>query len=315
MALARPVSSWFHTVVCGLAFFFCAEVAAQTTPVEVFFVYGDNRSGHDVHRSIVKEIAGTTHTAVLNTGDLVSYGWAPWQWHTFLEIIKPINDSTTEPPVYLAALGNHDVIWERLAYPRWHKSLPWLPGNGEYYSYDTRYVRFIVLDSNPRNLGTKQTNALLGWLKSNPKPWTVVIWHHPSYPFGGKEVHGESKNKWWPLLHKYGVDIVFNGHAHNYSRSYPINPIPGSPYGIRDDKDGVVQIIAGGGGARLYPTAKDENNAPYFDTLLAATVDKQHTYCRLSVTDTSLTLTAQTLDGQKVDTLELTSNKPKKIIR
>jgi len=73
----------------------------------------------------------------------------------------------------------------------------------------------------------------------------------------------ELRNIYHPLFDKYGVDLVLNGHNHNYQRTYPVtfNPSKGSEpivtnqfaTGYQGSKDGVVYAIVGTGGEGFHP--------------------------------------------------------------
>ncbi|HYK46503.1 MAG TPA: metallophosphoesterase, partial [Parafilimonas sp.] len=108
-------------------------------------------------------------------------------------------------------------------------------GKEEYYSFDYGDIHFICLDSygeenNKRFYDT--TSAQILWLKSdlaaNQRKWTIVFWHHPPYTMGSHNSDTESElvsvrmnlNR---ILERFGVDLVLNGHSHDYERSYLIN--------------------------------------------------------------------------------------------
>jgi len=62
----------------------------------------------------------------------------------------------------------------------------------------------------------------------------------------------EIRDKVVPLFDQYHVNLVLQGHNHNYQRSYPLN------YGSGDDKpkvvaSGTTYIVAGTGGESHYP--------------------------------------------------------------
>jgi acid phosphatase type 7 len=104
----------------------------------------------------------------------------------------------------------------------------------EYYSYNYGNVHFISIDS----YGTEPiTNYRVydtlsdqyAWLRqdlaTNTQAWTVIYFHHPPYTMG---THN-SDNEWElytlrqnliQLFDRFGVDLVLNGHSHNYERSY-----------------------------------------------------------------------------------------------
>jgi len=75
-----------------------------------------------------------------------------------------------------------------------------------------------------------------------------------------------------------------------------------------DSSQGIIQVISGGSGAGLYSIRKDRHNQAYFDFALAASNDKQHHYCRISVTDSTLAFDAFQLDGQVFDHFMLTKH-------
>jgi hypothetical protein len=118
-------------------------------------------------------------------------------------------------------------------------------GNG-WWSVDVGDWHVIGL--NTRSNGTSST-AQLAWLDAdlaaNTKPCTVAIFHHPLVSVG--EYTGYSGVKpIWDRLYAAKADLVIVGHDHNYQRYAPMD---GSQV-ARDD--GIVQIIAGTGGANDY---------------------------------------------------------------
>jgi acid phosphatase type 7 len=272
-----------------------------------FFVCGDTQSGHKYHREIIGQMAKEKKGCgfILNTGDLVAYGFLQWQWDTFLDIIKPVNEGNMNPPAYLAVVGNHDIMFNSNSDSKRKKNLNWLPGNGEFYKYDYRNIRLIILNSCSKETFQEQTDSLTSWLKSNHSKWIIVAWHHPAYSFSSHSGNSRILKSWWPLLYKYKVDLIFNGHAHHYARTYPIKPVSENPFGKRDNDHGVVQIINGGGGGSLIPIKKNKKNKMYFDNLLAASNDKKHHYCEVTATDSELILEAKDTKGNTFDRLVL----------
>ena len=61
--------------------------------------------------------------------------------------------------------------------------------------------------------------------------WIIVNMHNPFYasPNNVRNPTAQgTKNtgiSYHPLFDKYGVDLVLQGHVHNYQRSYPLNSI------------------------------------------------------------------------------------------
>ncbi|MCL6459366.1 MAG: metallophosphoesterase family protein [Gorillibacterium sp.] len=87
---------------------------------------------------------------------------------------------------------------------------------GTNYSFDYGTVHISVLNSES-NIDEQEM-----WLRQDlarsDKPWKLVALHRG--PYGGniyKKVQG-----WVNVFDEYGVDLVLQGHNHEYSRSYPL---------------------------------------------------------------------------------------------
>jgi hypothetical protein len=83
------------------------------------------------------------------------------------------------------------------------------------YYFDYQNVRLITLNS--YWLVPQQANWLEKVLKNNPQQWTVVLFHYPVYSATGRGTSNLLRH-WKPLLDKYGVDLVLQGHEHIYAR-------------------------------------------------------------------------------------------------
>jgi hypothetical protein len=88
------------------------------------------------------------------------------------------------------------------------------------------------------------------WLKKDldanrSKKCTIAIWHEPRFSSGW---HGAEPrmSAIWQILYDNDVDLVINGHDHNYERMAPVNPS-----GMLDSTKGIIQIVAGMGGGSL----------------------------------------------------------------
>jgi len=106
-------------------------------------------------------------------------------------------------------------------------------GTEQYYSINYGNVHVVSLDSQLSNRDDMQRAAMADWLiadlSSNRRDWTIVIFHHPPYSKGenhnsdneGAEI--DMREVFTPIFEDYGVDVVYNGHAHSYERSYYLN--------------------------------------------------------------------------------------------
>src|SRR5215212_637774 len=128
------------------------------------------------------------------------------------------------------ALGNHDYDDDKKADPtllqvqyKKHFGL-----SNTYYSFDYYNVHFIAMDSMlPYTINSPQYSFVRHDLIStsqNPDiKWIIVYFHHPMYTSASE--HSSDlllRATYHPLFDQYGVDLVLQGHNHNYQRSYPI---------------------------------------------------------------------------------------------
>lgn len=209
-----------------------------------FVVYGDSRSNHYAHQRIVDVILSFSPRAVFHTGDLVEDGEEASQWERFNSITSRLRAAAEFYP----ALGNHEK-GARLYFDNFS-----LPGNERWYSVSYPGLLFIILDSGV-NLepGSEQYLWLEKELKTaNPSKFKVAVFHNPPFstgPHGGEE---RLRNSIVPLFEKYGVDIVFTGHDHDYERSF---------------YNGIYYIVTGGGGA---PMRRQDGDSQYSEKFLCA---------------------------------------------
>jgi len=148
------------------------------------------------------------------------------------------------------------------------------PGVATYYSFDWGPVHFSVVDSNADLDGC---SPQMRWLcadlaaaNEREMPWKVILLHHPVYTMGLYAISRHAANRLLPpLADRYGVDLVFNGHDHNYQRSHPVrgggvvDPWRGPDFGR---PGGTVYVVTGGGGAILYTELPEAEFRPLFAT-------------------------------------------------
>jgi hypothetical protein len=76
----------------------------------------------------------------------------------------------------------------------------------------------------------------------------LAYWHHPRWSSGTNHGSDEDMAALWQVLYGQGVDVVLNGHEHNYERFAPL-----SPSGDREPRTGIREFVVGTGGAGSYP--------------------------------------------------------------
>jgi 3',5'-cyclic AMP phosphodiesterase CpdA len=150
------------------------------------------------------------------------------------------------------APGNHEYLTKGAnPYYEYFGDRAGTPSAG-YYSYDIGAWHAVVLNSeivvNP-GFTDQERKAQEDWLrkdlKDKGKPCTLAYWHHPRFSSGwhGSDARFEPV---WQILYDNGVDLVLNGHDHDYERF-----IAQTPTGQPDSVKGIPEIIAGTGGEDL----------------------------------------------------------------
>lgn len=194
------------------------------------------------------------------------------------------------------------------------------------YAFDYGDAHWTVLDT---NLYTDWNDpGLRAWLEADlvaaqDTPWRFVAFHQP--PFHSSNSHGDEQQTriLAEILEKHRVDIVFSGHIHNYQRSYPLHFVPdrgtdGRPIEklgrvngrwtldthfdgkTRTRPDGVIYLVTGAGGARLYDSEQhgDESSLQEFT---ARFVSNTHSLTVVDVEAARLTVRQITAEGEEVD--------------
>ncbi|MCL2426933.1 MAG: metallophosphoesterase, partial [Oscillospiraceae bacterium] len=84
---------------------------------------------------------------------------------------------------------------------------------------------FLVLDSNVRTMSGGRLDFLNAAVVANEDnvDWIVAVYHHPAYcVYRARNIaeKNEVVANWIPHFERLGVDIVLNGHAHVYNRTF-----------------------------------------------------------------------------------------------
>ena len=193
-----------------------------------------------------------------------------------------------------SAIGNHE---SNFIGGKAELFLDWFafPENGpegfeeEFYSFDAANCHVLVLNSwifsGEQPLAGEDYQRVNDWiaadLASSTADWQVVITHVPVYQVHSDTTAAKVKENWAPIFERYGVDLVFEGHQHVYSRSYPM-------YQGKTDYENGITYIMGVSGGKHYDSADE--------TFAARTVYEVST-CQIVQIDGNL-LTVQTIDPQ-----------------
>ncbi len=147
--------------------------------------------------------------------------------------------------------GNHDVLTPGASGYFDYFGRRAGPDRRGYYGVKVGSWRAYALDSEAckTEVGCGPGSPQYTWLKKKLAKQrarcSMAVWHTPLYSSGS---HGDDPRvrPLQRLLWKSGVEIIVNGHDHNYERLAPADP-----YGRVDRRHGVQQFIVGTGGAPL----------------------------------------------------------------
>lgn len=204
------------------------------------------------------------------------------------------------------------------------------------FSYDYGNAHWVVIDADTYVDWTNK--ELTDWvrqdlLKASNATWRFVMFHHPGFNSSREHFEQQQMRLLSPIFEAGKVDVVFNGHVHNYQRSYPLSFVPDRKgtllIGGKDNKTyrgrvvngkwtldkaydgvnnkkpkGVIYIVTGAGGADLYnpEQTNDPDSWQKFTTKFFATA---HSLSYVQINGNSFKLQQISTEGKVVDSFEI----------
>ncbi|HEU4725541.1 MAG TPA: metallophosphoesterase [Candidatus Eisenbacteria bacterium] len=301
---------YFYRVVSGTEqmtigedFFF---TPSPTMPF-MFVAFGDIGRATTEQVALAAEIENLAPDLGILTGDIIyEAGEAVNFTPQYFDIYKP---TIARVPFY-TSLGNHDRL---TADGQPYLDAFYLPTNSatgteRYYSFDHGNAHFVCLQITVED--TTPDAQMLTWLDqdlaASGKMWKFVFFHVPAYSNSG--THGGDATiaaALEPIFLARGVDVVFQGHNHYYTRTYPL--VNGVPVNVASNPvytnpSGPVWIVTGGGGRGLYPIDPLSSIEAY-----SASV---HHVVAVTIVDNQLGLAALKADDTVFDAMTITKSPP-----
>jgi len=224
-------------------------------PEEVLVGAGDiarcDLQDDEATAALLDGISGTVFT----TGDNVYDNGTSEEFANCYDPTWGRHKARTRPSV-----GNHDYNTPGASgYYAYFGALAGDPAEG-YYSYDLGSWHVVVLNSNiARTATSSQITWLVNDLATNPATCTVAYFHHPRFS-SGQHSDDSSIGPMWDALYDAGVEIVLNGHDHNYERF-----APQTPAGVSDPTAGIREFVVGTGGTSLRAFGTTKPNSEVRD--------------------------------------------------
>lgn len=201
------------------------------------------------------------------------------------------------------------------------------------FSFDYANAHWTVLDANATVDWTDR--ALREWVENDlaaakAATWRFVSFHQPGFNSSRTHFDEQYVRVLSPVFEAGKVDIVFNGHVHNYQRSYPLKFVPAvengaKPFAARGgtltksrrvdgkltlDKtfngqtdtspEGVIYLVTGAGGQHLYNPEQQDDPASWQEFTFKH-VSKVHSLTIADVDGSTLTVRQLTPEGEEVD--------------
>jgi hypothetical protein len=309
LAGLSPGTTYYYQIVSGITTLAAGVDSFRTAPDSDepfrFVAFGDLGRATTAQIEIAARADSLNADLGILTGDIIyDSGEAVNFTPQYFDIYRP----TIRRIPFYPSLGNHDVSTLN-GQP--YLDAYYLPSNNpagteRYYSFDYADVHFVALEVTREN--TVPDAAMRAWLDADlagtTKRWKFVFFHVPMYSSLG--AHGDDPTiaaSLGPIFDARGVDVVFQGHNHYYTRTYPI--AAGAVVDADQEPNylnpgGPIYIVTGGGGRSLYSIG----------TSLPYEVYSKSTYhlTSVDVVGNTLALLAIERDGTVIDAMTLTKD-------
>ncbi|OYP31171.1 metallophosphoesterase [Rhodopirellula sp. MGV] len=287
-------SEWFHFTTAS----------SEAKPFS-FIYFGDAQNDlRSMWSRVIREAHSDAPKAAffLHAGDLVNQAESDAEWGEWFYAGGFLNGMIASVPVP----GNHEQAknedgTRRLSH-HWRPTFA-LPTNGpegleeSCFTFVYQGVRIIGMNSN--TMLDEQAKWLEEVLAANQCHWTICTFHHPVFSTGEGRDNEELRVRWKPILDRYRVDIVLQGHDHTYGRTGLETPTEANvPVGVnqRDNQTGTVYVVSVSG-PKMYDLQRQE-------FMVRQTSDTQ-LYQIIKIDGDQLTYEARTAVGDVFDSFTL----------
>ena len=263
-----------------------------------FVALGDFGTGGEEQRAVAEAMCDHHEQEpfdyAVTTGDNI---YASGEIEDFEEDFFVPYDCLFEAGVdFHAVLGNHDddtlrgegqIAEERFGMPA--RDYTWELGPISFVMFDSQEVEREI---DPEDEAEYEEGSSYDWVleeieKAQGSGWTVVVFHQPVFSTG--DLHGSEPGFEEAFAQEFsdaGVDLVLNGHDHNYQWGEHL---------------GVTYVVTGGGGAELYDCV-----VPFVDPIENC-LEENH-FVEVEVSADEMTLTAIDSGGEVIDEIEVAAN-------
>jgi predicted phosphodiesterase len=232
-------------------------------------VSGDSRDSASVFQMVQERMSDNAVAMQIFSGDFVLWGaqaslyqqWLDAAWKDPADNTKFL---TLGQQMILAVPGNHEN-----SSAQFYGNFA-LPGDGDYaesfFSFNLGSAHFVMFDD--QQISTESTvdeaQAALKFIDDDLTqaeanranvPFLVAVHHRSEFGSGSHSTDSDVVNARTllnPIWDKHHVDLVINGHEHDYERTKPMTGPATAPVVQTDPTQGTTYAVCAGAGANSY---------------------------------------------------------------
>lgn len=240
----------------------------------------------------------------IHAGDLINHHNSDREWGEWFAAGGFLYAQTPQMPTP----GNHEYGKDGAARAGSSVTGQWrhqftLPENGPkgvpearetHWYTDYQGLRLISIDSPQLDRNEAARAQTIAWLDDllakNPNHWTVIFLHFPLFSSDPDRDNPKVRSALKPLIDKYGVDLVLQGHDHGYARGAiaASGPVP--------DGKGATYVVSVAG-PKMYEVAELD--------WARKSAARTQAYQVIDVDGADLVYTAYTANGDILDTMKV----------
>ncbi|WP_212005558.1 metallophosphoesterase [Chitinophaga sp. HK235] len=205
------------------------------------------------------------------------------------------------------------------------------------FSFNYGNTHWTFIDSDTYVDWTDST--LLKWVANDLKSatdavWKIVVFHHPGFSSSRDHFEQQQMRLLSPVLEAGSVDVVLNGHVHNYQRSFPMHFRPDKKgtllVGGKDNKtirgrvvtgkwqldknfngqsqtkaNGIIYLVTGAGGQELYNEDQQEDTDSW-QKFTYKFISSTHSFTVADVDGNKIIFRQLSEEGKEVDNFTIT---------
>jgi len=252
-----------------------------------FCVIGDTHS-RSITAKIAENIAKDSPDFVVNVGDAATDGRLYSQWSGYFNSMGSL---FAKVPSY-HVLGNHEAGGGNEANLSWFYRYFSHPGFTDHYAFTHGNCRFIVLNNYDSIYeGSHQRDWLLREFRSTQyreAEFRVAFFHEPGYCVGwglqSYDGNPDVRTILIPMFQENGLDVMFNGHCHDYERA----------------RIGALYLVITGGGGGGH-------DSKVYDVDCFESYSSEFHHVRVDVRGGLMTITATSIEGSIIDKFDIRS--------